>query len=375
MKKVYLQADNMVSSLGLTTREHWVNLVAGKSGIKETSHKQIGSVWVSEVDNHNLEKAFLKYKIPEKATRLERMAAYSIKEALEGSNLDLKDPTTGFVFSTTKGNVDFLNQREALNELDSSLALHSTAKKIWSMCGGGNQNPVVVCNACISGLMAIIIGGRLIRQGLYDRVVVCGADEISDFVLTGFNALKALGSGACKPFDAKRDGISLGEGCATVVLTRDANFEGIEYVDGAVSNDANHISGPSRTASGLLQVVEQIWDATEPIDFISAHGTATLYNDAMEAQGFNRLGMEDVPLNSFKGFWGHTLGAAGLLETIAAVQSMKEDLLIKSLGFEELEDAYPISVLKANRLTEVNQIFKTSSGFGGCNAGAIFKKK
>ncbi|MEZ5059881.1 MAG: beta-ketoacyl synthase N-terminal-like domain-containing protein, partial [Saprospiraceae bacterium] len=357
MKKVYLQADNMVSSLGLTTREHWVNLVAGKSGIKETSHKRIGSVWVSEVDNHNLEKAFLKYEIPEKATRLERMAAYSIKEALEGSNLDLKDPTTGFIFSTTKGNVDFLKQREALNELDSSLALHSTAKKIWSMCGGGNQNPVVVCNACISGLMAIIIGGRLIRQGVYDRVVVCGADEISDFVLTGFNALKALGSSACKPFDAKRDGISLGEGCATVVLTRDANFEGIEYVDGAVSNDANHISGPSRTASGLLQVVEQIWDATEPIDFISAHGTATLYNDAMEAQGFNRLGMEDVPLNSFKGFWGHALGAAGLLETIAAVQSMKEDLLIKSLGFEELEDAYPISVLKANRLTEVNQIF------------------
>ncbi|MEZ4947944.1 MAG: hypothetical protein R2784_00885 [Saprospiraceae bacterium] len=145
-------------------------------------------------------------------------------------------------------------------------------------------------------------------------------------------------------------------------------------MDGAVSNDANHISGPSRTASGLLQVVEQIWDGTEPIDFISAHGTATIYNDAMEAQGFNRLGMEDVPLNSFKGFWGHTLGAAGLLETIAAVQSMKEDLLIKSLGFDELEDAFPVSVLKSNRMTEVNQIFKTSSGFGGCNAGAIFKK-
>ncbi|MEZ4947943.1 MAG: beta-ketoacyl synthase N-terminal-like domain-containing protein [Saprospiraceae bacterium] len=169
-----------------------------------------------------MEKAFLKYEIPEKATRLERMAAYS-KKSFGRSNLDLKDPNTGFIFSTTKGNVDFLKKGN-LNEL---FALHSTAKKIWSMCGGGNQNPVVVCNACISGLMAIIIGGRLIRQGVYDRVVVCGADEISDFVLTGFNALKALGSSACKPFDAKRDGISLGEGCATVVLTRDANYEGM----------------------------------------------------------------------------------------------------------------------------------------------------
>ncbi|MEZ4981886.1 MAG: hypothetical protein R2769_09930 [Saprospiraceae bacterium] len=133
-----------------------------------------------------MEKAFLKYEIPEKATRLERMAAYSIKRSFGRFKFGFEGSYYRFYFSTTKGNVDFLKQREALVKLDSSLALHSTAKKIWSMCGGGNQNPVVVCNACISGLMAIIIGGRLIRQGVYDRVVVCGADEISDFCFDWF---------------------------------------------------------------------------------------------------------------------------------------------------------------------------------------------
>ncbi|MEZ4981887.1 MAG: hypothetical protein R2769_09935 [Saprospiraceae bacterium] len=125
--------------------------------------------------------------------------------------------------------------------------------------------------------------------------------------MTGFNALKALGSSACKPFDANVMELVLGKVVQPLFLPEMPTLKELN-VDGAVSNDANHISGPSRTTSGLLQVVEQIWDATEPIDFISAHGTATLYNDAMEAQGSNRLGMEDVPLNSFKVLGGTHLG-------------------------------------------------------------------
>src|SRR6185436_18114346 len=114
------------------------------------------------------------------------------------------------------------------------------------------NKPVVVSNACISGLLAIIIGYRLIQSCQYDQAVVVGADEISKFVLSGFESFQAISSVPCKPFDAARSGINLGEGAGTVILSSDKNFSrGIKITGGSVSNDANHISGPSRTGEEL----------------------------------------------------------------------------------------------------------------------------
>jgi 3-oxoacyl-[acyl-carrier-protein] synthase-1 len=182
---------------------------------------------------------------------------------------------------------------------------------------------------------------RLLKAGQYENAVICGADTISKFIVSGFQSFQALSDEICKPFDSSRNGLNLGEGAATVILSTDKKFEGnIKVKGGSVSNDANHISGPSRTGEELGHAIRQaIGDANilaKDVDFISAHGTATVYNDEMEANAMALAGLQAVPLNSLKGYYGHTLGAAGLIESVVSIQSLKENLMIPTLGFKEL---------------------------------------
>ena len=175
-------------------------------------------------------------------------------------------------------------------------------------------------------MLAILTGMRLVQSGQYENAVVAGADVISKFVLSGFQSFQAISSAPCKPFDAARDGINLGEGAGTVILTSNKNYSsGVKVTGGSVSNDANHISGPSRTGEELNLAINKALNAAElnatDIDFISAHGTATIYNDEMEAKAITLAGLQSFPVNSLKGYYGHTLGAAGLIESIISIQS------------------------------------------------------
>jgi 3-oxoacyl-[acyl-carrier-protein] synthase-1 len=146
----------------------------------------------------------------------------------------------------------------------------------------------------------------------------------------------------------------------------------------AVSNDANHISGPSRTGHELsIAIGRALSDAgvaAKDVDFISAHGTATLYNDDMEARAMNLSGLERVPLNSLKGYYGHTLGAAGLIESVISISSLKENLILPTLGFRRPGTVEPANVLSEAQTGDIRICLKTASGFGGCNAAAVFGK-
>lgn len=148
---------------------------------------------------------------------------------------------------------------------------------------------------------------------------------------------------------------------------------------GGVSNDANHISAPSREAVGLQLAIDKALKTSmktaKEIDFISAHGTATIYNDEMEAKGFYAKGLADVPLNSFKGYWGHTLGAAGILEAIMAYHSVSNNVLFPSQGYTDLGVSQPINVIKKIEKQSLKTCLKTTSGFGGCNGAVIFEKR
>ena len=152
----------------------------------------------------------------------------------------------------------------------------------------------------------------------------------------------------------------------------------MEYMDGSSSNDANHISGPSRTGDGLFRTVKKTLQFSnvneKEIDFISAHGTGTIFNDEMESIAFDRLKMNAIPMNSLKGYFGHTLGAAGVIETAICLQSMRNNLLIKNLGFENQGTPKQINILTENKTLEVKTVLKTASGFGGCNASLILRK-
>jgi 3-oxoacyl-[acyl-carrier-protein] synthase-1 len=311
-------------------------------------------------------------------TRLEKIFIVSILNVLIGNSIDPSDPGTIFVFSTTKGNIDLLeNHRKSLFEPE-KIHLWRMAEMITQFFGNPNK-PYIISNACISGSAAIMAASRLIASGRYDHAVVTGGDIISEFVVSGFQSFQALSPEPCKPFDVNRDGLSLGEGCGTVILTADAHniihHHPVEYLGGAITNDANHISGPSRDGQGLYLAItaamKEAGVSSEDIDFISAHGTATPYNDEMESLALNRAGLSHVPVNSFKGYIGHTLGAAGVIETILSAFSMRNNILFKSAGYSENGVSMPLNIITDNINKPVKRILKTASGFGGCNAAIV----
>jgi 3-oxoacyl-[acyl-carrier-protein] synthase-1 len=207
--------------------------------------------------------------------------------------------------------------------------------------------------------------------------VVVGADVLSKFVVAGFQSFHSLSGQACRPFDKERDGLTLGEGAGAIVLTNDQSVcprPLIEFVSGATSNDANHISGPSRTGEGLLIAIEQTLNGFKDVDLISAHGTATPYNDDMESKAIHRAGLSHVPVNSLKGYIGHTLGAAGVIETIAHIGCMVHNRSIGTVGYGEFGVAEPITIEAQGMAKPVNSVLKLASGFGGCNAALLMKK-
>jgi 3-oxoacyl-[acyl-carrier-protein] synthase-1 len=220
-----------------------------------------------------------------------------------------------------------------------------------------------------------------LRAGRYKTVVVAGGDLVTEFTLAGFQAFKAMSEAPCRPFDADRTGINLGEGVGTLILGTQPNkgdAQPIVLRGGASSNDANHISGPSRTGEGLhLAIQKALADAqssAEEMDYLSMHGTATPYNDEMEAKALATAQLQNVPLNSLKGYLGHTLGAAGLIESVVAIWSLRNNQLYRSLGFEKLGVSVPLNIIRQTQQQALQSCLKTASGFGGCNAAVVFSK-
>ncbi|GAC1439223.1 MAG: hypothetical protein NVSMB63_04430 [Sediminibacterium sp.] len=210
--------------------------------------------------------------------------------------------------------------------------------------------------------------------------MIAGADVISKFILSGFQSFQAISPEPCKPFDRERKGINLGEGAGTIILSSNRKYaKGIKVMGGAVSNDANHISAPSRTGEELGHVIKTALRdsafSSADIDLISAHGTATLYNDEMEAKAITSARLQSVPANSLKGYYGHTLGAAGLIESIISIQSLKENLVLPTRGFEQMGLTTPLNISNSFLHTPLKNCLKTASGFGGCNAAVVFSKQ
>lgn len=381
MINVFISSENIITSLGFTTVENAAKMIAGETGIGLKDDEKISPTpfYASLINTSCLHEKFSAIDNIEKYTRFEQLAICSIGEALSKATIKLMGPDTIFILSTTKGNIDLLEDVNALRYGSDRIHLWKTAQLISSYFNFWNE-PLVVSTACISGVQAIITGMRLIRLGLYKNVVINGTDIITEFVLSGFNSFKSLSNGPCRPFDKTRDGLTLGEGSGTIILTSDSSIagEGINIVveEGFSTNDANHISGPSRNGEGLFIAIDRLLKKTSlSIDYISAHGTATPYNDEMESIALTRAGLNSVPVNSFKGYWGHTLGAAGIIETIMCLYSMRNNILFKTLGYREHGVTNPLQVIASTLNREINSCMKIASGFGGCNAALLLSKK
>lgn len=352
----YIIADNIISPLGETSEENYLSVKAGRSGIR-----------AYEPGTCNIPEGFYASLLFED---FETLALRSAQKAIANAQLELKGKRTAFILSSTKGNIE------------ENISLADSAQRIASQLGI-DAKPIVVCNACISGLSALILGNRLIDSGLYDAAIVCGCDTPRQFILSGFQSLKALSPESCRPFDMERMGLNLGEAAATLILSKNP-IQGNSWRmgDGFIRNDAFHISTPSKTADGLYLSLQRTLesftkeisstckqiDMKEHLAFINAHGTATLFNDQMESVAIGRAGLSDLPANAYKSFWGHTMGAAGILETIISMKAIDDDTILGTRGFSELGVSGKMNICAENRPTDKKGFIKMLSGFGGCNA-------
>ena len=370
--KTYISDTALITSLGFSPAENFEALKENKTGLKR-QEKYGRQFYTSTVDDGVLEKNFRKEFGDENFTRLEKMLMLCLKELTKLRTISEKSL---LVLSTTKGNVSLLQNN---SEAPAESYLGVMAKKIADFFGF-TLTPLVVSNACVSGVMAVSVAQSMIKSGYCSDAFVIAGDEVTDFVLSGFSSFQAMSSEPCRPYDKNRDGISIGEAAAAVYITNEkpATSISFEILGQSSINDANHISGPHREGEGLYRSInnalEEAGIAASEIDYISAHGTATVYNDEMESYAFSRVGLSKIPLNSLKSYYGHSLGASGLLELIMAAESAKNNLLIKNLNFEESGVSLPLNIISENTEKEVNIFLKTASGFGGSNSAIILKK-
>ncbi len=359
----------------MDTAAHWQAIQTGSIGIKRYEDYSLSSTpfMAAKLDPAQIQVIQALTQGATTLTPFEQLAAYSVKKALDDLDEPIDLEQTAFILSTTKGNIELLGKVP-----DSQVLLPHAAKQIATHLGIPTQ-PIIISNACVSGIIALQYGLRLLQSGRYKHAIVTGCDRFSKFVLHGFQSFQAISDEPCRPFDAARKGITLGEAAATIILSvnRTENTLG-ELAGGATSNDANHISGPSRTGEELaMAITSALKDANitpAQIGMISAHGTATLFNDEMEAKAFDVAGVMHSPVHSFKGYIGHTLGAAGVFESVMVLEGLRHQTLIPSAGFEELGVPRPINVTKKFQHADIQYALKTASGFGGCNATLIWKK-
>ncbi|MBQ6202427.1 MAG: 3-oxoacyl-ACP synthase [Prevotella sp.] len=364
---VYKIADNILSPLGATTAENYQAVKAGRSALARHDQRWTlpDKVLTASLFSQEQEQQFLISGL----SRFESMVVSSVREALSQTTLDVSQPNVILIISTTKGDVELLEESPEADHLSPADSAQRIAREL-----GFATDPIVVCNACISGLSALILASRLLEDGQYEHAVVCGADSQSRFIVSGFQSLKALSPEPCRPFDMERMGLNLGEAAATMILSKGVGDWTLG--PGAIRNDATHISNPAKNGEGSCLALKTIVDDNdkESLAFINAHGTATIFNDQMESVAIERAGLADIPVNAYKGCYGHTMGAAGVLETILSMTALDDQTILATQGFEELGVSGHISLSSSHQSTSKSAFVKMLSGFGGCNAALLLEK-
>lgn len=358
---MFIIADNVLSPLGDTTADNYRAIRNGCSSLTHYasfSGRPDDDYVASRFSPSQHERLMMKGM-----TWFESLVCQSVRQALSKCQTAVAIDRTLFILSTTKANID----------TSTSQSPADSASRIAAMVGIQTP-PLVVCNACISGVSAIITAQRLLLAGFYDTAIVAGCDVVSHFVVSGFQSLKALSPQPCRPFDIERLGLNLGEAAATIILSnRPQSHDHWAILRGAVRNDAYHISSPSPKAAGCTSAILSVTDGIDKTSLgaVNVHGTATMYNDQMESKAIEASGLSAVPANTLKGALGHTLGASGILETIITMHSLDHGTLLPTLGFSELGVSGRISILP--HAVDISQpsFVKIISGFGGNNAAIL----
>jgi 3-oxoacyl-[acyl-carrier-protein] synthase II len=293
------------------------------------------------------------------------------------------DPMTPLILATTVGEIEYVEQ-SILEENPERAAdarpqvLLGRIKRLLGLKGPA----MVISSACASSAVALARGASMIRHGDAKRVLVVACDSVSEFVYSGFSTLLSLCDGPARPFDAQRSGLTLGEGAAWALLVSDESSKaGAASILGwGNTTDAVHMTAPDRNARGLSRAIAKACamagKIVEDISFIAAHGTATLYSDAMELLAFQGTGSTPRPIFSVKGGIGHTLASAGLIQILVAARAMALGVIPPTVGLSVPD---PSAVDRAHntsvKIGPAPLALSTSSGFGGVNTAILLGRR
>jgi 3-oxoacyl-[acyl-carrier-protein] synthase II len=269
------------------------------------------------------------------------------------------------------------------------LAHYQVQRQALDLCGAFDfHGPVInIANACASGANAIGHAWELVRNGRAENVLAGGYDALCQLTFAGFDSLQALSPVACRPFDAARNGLSLGEGAAVLTLEtlasakkRGAEILG-EITGYGAATDIHHLTQPHPDGDAALAAMNAACAAAsvlpEQIDYVNAHGTATIQNDATEAVAINRwAGAQagNLPVSSTKAVTGHTLGAAGAIEAIVCLMALRGQWLPPEIGLNTVDPACRFPIVREPADKKIELALSNSFGFGGANAALLFRR-
>ena len=377
-----------VHAAGVDNADSWRAMVAGRSGLKVNALPWCDlPCWVGEVagvDDVTLPDELMAWDC--RAHRLAWMALQRnrFRQAVEATLARYGAQRVGLVLgSSTSGirstELAYARQRETGRWPDDFA--YRRSHSLDAMCRFsaqvlGLQGPMVaVSTACSSSTKVFLTAQRWVACGLIDAAVVGGVDSLCLTTLHGFGSLQLLSGDRCRPFDAARNGISIGEAAGFVLLDKQA--AAIGFVGGGESSDAWHMSTPHPDGLGAQDAMRAALQAARlapaDIGYVNAHGTATLANDRAEAAAVNAVfGAGAVPVSSTKGVTGHTLGAAGITEAIVAVQSLEQRTLPPSANLREPDPGLGLDLVMQARSASPRYAMSNNFGFGGSNCSLIF---
>ncbi len=382
-----------ISAIGNNVDEQLSSLLQEKTGIGwseylQTIHNKDFPFGEIKIANETLAQ---KLNLPEgNYSRTSLLALWAVKQLLENANL-LPDSKTGFISASTVGGMDkseqYLHDYKENKFLD--LAIQHPlgyATEFVSKILHFKGYRTTLSTACSSSANAFILGSRLIHSGMLDRVVVGGVDALSAFTLNGFNSLMILDKNNCKPFDAERQGLNLGEAAAYLLIESERSMKNAgrkalaEFKGGANVNDAYHQTASSPEGDGAFAAMQSALDIAniniQDISYINAHGTGTANNDLSEGRALQRLLQgRNIPFSSTKAFTGHTLAASGAIEAVISVLCLQHQFVPATLNYVNKMPELNISpIAKTQNNIEIHNILSNSFGFGGNNSTLIFSK-
>jgi len=396
-QKIAITGMGIISAIGNNVEENLSSLTSGKHGISditlfETRHK--GNIKTGEIKLSNEELAAkLQLKEDHHATRTALLGMMAAKEAVESAGIsDINEYKTGLISSTSVGGMDvtekYFYSYEDFPEKQKYIDSHDAGNSSLLIADYLGLKGMVstISTACSSAANAIMMGAKLIKNGVLDRVIVGGTDSLSKFTLNGFNTLMILTDSYNTPFDNDRKGLNLGEAAAFIVLESDEvvkkeNKKVLGYLSGyGNANDAHHQTASSENGQGAYLAMEKALTVSgldkENIDYINVHGTATPNNDLSEGIAMIRIfGENSVPeFSSTKAFTGHTLAAAAGIEAVYSLLAIQNNLIFPNLNFKTKMAEFDLTPVTELKEKNINHVLSNSFGFGGNCSTLIFSK-